>query len=259
MDYVAIGRKVVVVEPIPDGQLPFFDNDIEEFYATKVAGDGTTRMHVLNATRVMVDEFELMVKPKIPYKELRGRKYKMLDRAKERLKHSLALREDNLWFGLFHTAAVATNTEQVVTTGVTKDVLAMGFNHVESHRLVVGSIIMHPQGVSGIRRWNWNQVDETARIEIRERGYLGRLWNANFFISNLVSVDTSDNSYIYILAQPQFVAWNPIRADGEVIPADRPDDALLGWVGYELMGMYVHNNRGVARCKYSTTSTSALT
>lgn len=255
LDYVPIGRKTVVVEPIPDGFIPYFDADIEEFYGTKVGADGVSKMLICNAIRTVVDEFEVITKPKVPYKELRVRKYKVLDRVKERLKQGLGLREDNLWFSLFHTAGVATNTEQVITGKLTKDVLALAFKEVERHRLVVSSVILNPQAVSGIRRWQRTDIDEAARIEIRQRGYLGSLFGANFFVSNIINIDaTNDTTFAYILAQPQFVGWMPIRADAEIIPADRPDDVLLGWVGYELLGMLVHNNRAVARIKFSSTS-----
>jgi len=32
-----------------------------------------------------------------------------------------------------------------------------------------------------------------------------------------------------------------------VIPADEPDNLRLGFVGYELIGMFVHNALGVAK------------
>ena len=205
----------------------------------------------------MVDEFELTVKPKVPYKEMRIRKFKMVDRLKERLKQGMALREDNLWLSLFHTASTVVNTEQTASSGLSKDILAHGVAEIENNRLQAASIICNPAAVSGIRRWNRDQIDETARIEIREAGYLGRLWNSNFFITDLISINSSTKyTYAYILAGPQFLAWMPIRADGEIVPADRPDDNLFGFNGYSLMGMIVHNNKGAARVKFLSTGTT---
>lgn len=250
LDHVPFGRRVVVSEPIPTGQIAYFDADIEEFYATKVAEDGTTNMLVCSAVRTIVQPFELMVKPKVPFKEVKLRKYKVVERVKERLKQSLGLREDLLWLSLFSDASTATNSEIILTSTLTKDSLAMAFAEVEKHRLITASVIISPAGVSAIRRWQRDYIDEVARIEIRRTGFLGNLWGANFYVTNLLSSTSGATSYAYVLSSPQFLAWNPIWANAEVLPADRPDDGLLGFTGYELMGMIVHNSRAVARVRF---------
>jgi len=251
LDHVPIGRKLVVSENIPEGQIAYFDADILEFSGVKIAEDGTSRMIICKALRTQVEPFEIVVKPKVPFKELRIRKYKVFDRMKERLKQGLGIREDYLWFSLFHDAAVTTNTEIEVSTDVTKDAFALAYEQVDRHRLATTSVIISPEAVSGIRRWERDKIDEVARIEIRRTGYLGNLFGANFYVTNLITKDaTTDICYAYVLAAPEFLAWNPIYADAEVVPADRPDDNLLGLNGYELMGMVVHNSWAVARVKF---------
>ena len=251
LDYVAIFRKVVVTEVIPDGMIAYFDNDIEEWSGVKVGMDGNSRFVVVKAIRTIVPEFEITSNVKIPYRELRVRKYKVFDRAKQRLQQSLQIKEDLTGFALLHDAAEITNTEITVAGILTKNALALAFREVEKHRLLGVSVIMNPDAVSAIRRWDWDQVDEVARIEIRQTGYLGNLWGANFFVTNLIEPDNSGNSFAYVTASPQFLGWMPMRADTEIIPADRPDDLLLGFTGYELLGMIIHNARAVARVKFN--------
>lgn len=250
LDHVPFGRRVVVSEPIPTGQIAYFDADIEEFYATKVAEDGTTNMLICSAVRTIVQPFEMMVKPKVPFKEVKLRKYKVVERVKERLKQSLGLREDLLWLSLFSDASTAVNNQVVLTDSLSKDSLAMAFQEVEKWRLVTASVIISPAGVSAIRRWQRDYIDEVARIEIRRTGFLGNLWGANFYVTNLLSSTSGTTSYAYVLSSPQFLAWNPIWANAEVVPADRPDDGLLGFNGYQLMGMIVHNSKAVARVQF---------
>lgn len=250
LDHVPIGRKLVVSENIPEGQIAYFDADILEFSGVKIAEDGTSRMIICKATRTQVDPFEIVVKPKVPFKELRIRKYKIFDRMKERLKQGLGIREDYLWFSLFHDSAVTTNTEISVATDITKTAYALAYEQVDQHRLATASVIINPQAVSGMRRWTREHIDEVARIEIRRTGYLGNLFGANFFVTNLITPNDSNITYAYVLAAPEFLAWNPIYADAEIVPADRPDDQLLGLNGYELMGMVVHNSWAVARIKF---------
>lgn len=250
LDYVGIGRRVVITEPQADGQVAYFDRDIDEWSGVKIAEDGTSLMLIIKSRRTILEPFELMTKPKVPFKELRLRKYKVFDRMKARLKQGLQIREDLLWLALFHASAVLTNTQVTDTTDITKAGLTKAFYQVDKHRLVTTSVIMDPSAVAGIRTWQRDYIDEVARIEIRRTGYLGNLYGANFYVTNLLEIDSDGYQYTYCLASPEFLAWNPIWADGEVVPADRPDDNLLGLNGYELMSMIVHNSYAVSRLRF---------
>ena len=253
LDYVSIMRKNVVVEMQPDGQYPaMFDADVEEFTAVKIGAQGSASVLVCASTRTFVDPFEIVVLPKVPWSEVRLRKYKVLDRVKQRLSQSFALEEDALWIAALHSASVITNTEETVAGPISKEALALAMKQLEQHRLAATGVIMNPAAVSGIRRWQYQYIDEVARIELRRTGYLGKLFTAGFFITDLISVDAVNNiSYTYVITEPAKLAWMPMWADSEVIPADRPDDLLLGFVGYELLGMIVHNTNGVVRIKFA--------
>jgi len=254
LDYVGIGRKLFVTEPYVDPGPMYYDADVEEFDAVKIARDGTTRMVVARATRTMLPEFEIVARVKIPFAEIRTRKYKVVDRAKQRLKQSFALREDLTIFSLVHDAAVLTNQEATLTGQLTKAGLAFAFWQVDKRRLIPQNVVLSPDAVYNIRLWEHDQIEETARIEIRRTGYLGVLWNANFMVSQLIKPDSEGNSYAYITSDPQFTGWYPIRADVEVIPADNPDLLLLGFVGYLQAGMILHNSWAVARVKFVASS-----
>lgn len=252
LDYVPIYRKITVTETIPDGAMMYYDNDIEEWSGVTIGKDGCGVYTVVRALRTIVPDFQIVSHPKIPYRELRVRKYKVFDRVKQRLKQSLAIKEDLYGLSLLHAAATVVNSEYTVAGPLTKDALALMMREVERWRLLGTSIITNPDGISCIRRWNWTAIDEVGRIEIRQTGYLGNLWGANFYVTNLIepTAVAKPISYIYVTAAPQFVSWMPIRADAEIIPADQPDNLLLGFVGYELLGMIVHNARAVARGKF---------
>lgn len=256
LDYVPIGRKIFVTETIPDGAMMYFDNDIEEWSGVTIGKDGCSLYTVVKALRTIVADFQIVSHPKIPYRELRVRKYKVFDRVKQRLKQSLAIKEDLYAFSLLHAASAVVNTDHNVAGPITKTALALMMREVEKWRLLGTSIITNPDGISAIRRWDWTTIDEVARIEIRQTGFLGNLWGANFYVTNLIepSSDSNPFSYAYVTAAPPFVGWMPLRADAEIIPADQPDNLLLGFVGYELLGMIVHNARAVSKGKFTLTT-----
>lgn len=240
LDYQGIGRKFGVVEPWPDGMPVIYDGDVEEFSAVKIAPDGTTRFIEVQVERTEVEPFQIVARPKVPYRELYSRLYPVLRRTRERLEQSMMLKEDNYILALFDTAATTFYTPQSVATELTKDALALAFSPVEANRLIVENILMSAYGVSGIRRWQYLDLDEVARQEVRQTGYLGSIWGAKIFVSDQLIIGT-----FYVTAGPEWLLWIPIRKDFEAIPADDPDNLLLGFVGYELLSMAIINARGV--------------
>lgn len=247
LDYIGIYRRFTVCEGWPDGMPIIYDNDIEEFTAVKIGRNGTTRIIEAEVVRTELEEFEIVVRPKVPYAELYKRLYQVMKRVKERLEQGMALREDLYGFSLLEVASQQVNTTVVITTYLTKDALARAFTQVERNRLRVKSILMSPYGIQGIRRWQYSDIDNVAREEIRKSGYLGSIWDADIYINDQVTSGT-----FYIIAEPEFTAWTPIRRDVDVIPADDPDNLLLGFVGYELLAMTVHNGKAVAKGQFDT-------
>jgi len=242
LDYMGIGRKFGIVEPWPDGMPMIYDNDVEEFTAVKIGPNGTTRSIEIEVEQTEIQPFEIVARPKIPYKELYSRLYQVMRRTKERLEQSIMLCEDLYIFALMDTAAGVYYTTQTVATALTKAALALTFAPVEANRLVVQNILMSAYGVAGIRRWQYLDLDEVALMEVRQTGYLGSLWGAKIFISDQIATGT-----FYVTAGPEWLLWIPIRKDFEAVPADDPDNLLLGFVGYELLGMSIINARGVAK------------
>ena len=249
LDYKGIIRKFFVVELMEPGIPLIFDRDLPEVPCVKVGQDGTVNAVQMDAERVEVQDFEIAGRPKIPYRELYVRRFRALDRAKDRLIEGMQLREDLIGLSLFASSIVANTAlgagaaPQTVandTTGLDKDGLRQAFAEVENQRLVVGSVLMSAYGTSGIRGWQFADLDQPGMQEVRESGYLGRMWGADFFVTDQVG-----SGVAYVLAQDKFVGWFPIRKDTDVIPADDPDNLRLGFVGYELIGMTVHNTPGI--------------
>jgi hypothetical protein len=255
LDYKGIFRRFAVVEQVPDGVPLIYDRDLPLVPAVKIGKFGATRMVEMRGTRIELEPFEIAARPKIPYSELYNRRYRVLDRAKDRLIEGMELREDLIGFSLLDAAftvgsALADGPINQTTAGpMDRDPLAKAFTQIEKSRLSAAVVLMSPYGTQGIRRLQFQYMDQAGMQEIRETGYLGSIWGADFFVSDAVAPGTA-----YVLADPKFLAWMPIRKDVDVIPADDPDNLRLGFVGYELLGMAVHNAYGVAKLTFSITA-----
>jgi len=248
LDYKGIFRKFVVVEQMPDGVPLIYDKDLPEVPALKIGRGGSVRMVEEKGDRVTLEPFEIAARPKVPYAELYNRRFRALDRCKDRLIEGMELAEDLIGFGLIDTASTLVNTAISSGTSMDRDHLAMTFTEIEKHRLVVGAILMSPYGTQGLRRWVFTELDQPGMQEVRESGYLGSMWGADFYVSDQITAGS-----VYALTTPKFLGWMPIRKDVDVIPADDPDNLRLGMVGYELLGLTIHNSFGAAVMTHSTT------
>ena len=247
LDYVGKWRQTAEVTPQDMGSIAYFDRDIEEFTAVKIAENGTTSLIEIEVDRVTVEPFSIVCRPKIPVPKLYTSKYDVLKRTSERLLQSAALREDLYGFSLYETQSTVANTLITCPTTLSKDGLARAFNEIERRRNVVKNVLMSTYGVSGIRRWEYKDLDEQTRASIIQTGYMGSLWGADFYVS-----DQMTSSTVYMLAEPDKCAWMPIFKDFDAQPADDPDNQLLGFVGMELVGMVAHNSWGVAKLTFNT-------
>lgn len=236
LDYVGISRKFVVSELWAEGMPMIFDRDVEEFTAVVVGKNGSVRYLEVEVERVTIEPFEVVVNPRIPYRELYSRLYQVVKRVKERIEQAMALREDLIFYGALDTASTAYHPVLSVATYLTKDALARTMTPLEYNRLVPQNILMTAYGIQGIRRWQYQDLDDVARAEVRKTGYLGSMWGTQMYITDQLSAGTG-----YVMSSPEFLSWMPMRKEAEVIPADVPDNLVLGFLAYEYYGLIIHN------------------
>jgi len=250
LDYKGIFRKFAVVELIPEGVPMIYDKDLPEATAVKVGEGGAPGMIDMRGERVEITPFEIIVNPVLPYAEMYNRRFRALDRMKDRLIEGMELREDLTGFALMETAAVSGGTTpQVVAGKLDRDTLAKGFAQVEQSRLQVAGVLMTAFGTMGLRRWQYLDLDQAGMQMIRETGYLGDMWGSSFYVNDQIT-----NGVSYVTTTPKFSAWVAIKKDVDVIPADEPKNARLGFVGYLYEGMTWHNNLGICKVTFSATS-----
>lgn len=241
LDYQGIGRKLLVVDPLPQGALPVYDRDVDakSFIVSK---RGQAPDQLIEGERILVPTFEVVSYPQVRFNQVKERRFNIIDRAQQRAKSDIMAKEDETVFSLIDTASAAVNPVTIATGGLTRDSLATAFREVEKHDLVVTKIVMNAQAFADLRKWGRNEVDPVTQHEILQTGVFGHLWTADILLSKKVPLNT-----VYVCADPEFVGVMPIRQDIQVIPADIPERLRIGWVVYEEIGMAVVNAMGISK------------
>jgi hypothetical protein len=247
LDYQGIGRKLLVVDPLPAGALPVYDKDIDA-KAYIISKRGKAPDQVIEGDRIQVPTFEIVSYPQVRFSQVKERRFNVIDRAQVRAKSDIMAVEDEEVFSLLDAASTAVNAE-ITTTGASLDRTALteAFKEIEKHDLAVTKIVMSASSFADIRTWGRDDLDPVTQHEVLQTGLFGHIWTADILVSKKVPQNT-----VYVLADPEFVGVMPIRQDIQVIPADKPEELRLGWVVYEEIGLAVVNAMGVAKITIAT-------
>jgi len=242
LDYQGVGRKLLVVDPLPQGALPVYDKDVDA-KAYVISKRGQAPDQIIEGDRVQVPTFEVVSYPQVRFSQVKERRFNVIDRAQQRAKSDIMAVEDEEIFKLIDAASVAVNNVTFSMGGeLSRVALTQAFQEVEKHDLVVTKIVMNAQAFASIRSWGQNEFDPVTQHEVLQTGLFGHIWTADILISKKVPLNT-----VYVLADPEFVGVMPIRQDIQVIPADKPEDLRLGWVIYEEIGVAVVNSMSIAK------------
>lgn len=238
-DYQAIGRKAFFIDELPDGTLPIYDQD-PDIPAYVVGEEGDSIQTLVRSKRLMIPLFEIASYPKVPFTQVKERRFDIVRRIKQKARDELFRKEDKIIFAAMKTSATANtiNTSISVTSANFKiDVLADAFAKIERHGLRVDKVFMNPNRYPVIRKAGRDYVDFETQREILRTGYMGNLWGSSIFMSPEVQDDT-----IYIATEPEYLGVMPIRIDLTVIPADDPANRSFGWSIFQNLGLGIHNS-----------------
>jgi hypothetical protein len=254
LDYQGVGRRVLVIDPLPQGALPVYDRDID-VAAVVVSSNGAAPESRVFGDRVTVPEFEVVSNPTVRIAEVRRRRFNVIDRAQQKARQEIQAQEDANIFAALDYAADATlggeNTAQdIADAGLLKRDLSEIKVQVDRWDLVTTKFLMNIVEFNDILNWGsgggqaagtGGEVDPVTMREILQTGLYAHIWGADIIVSKIVPPGT-----VFGAADPEFVGVMPIRQDIEVLPADEPKQLKLGWVVNELIGIGIVNPRGVA-------------
>lgn len=253
LDYQGVGRRVLVVDPLPQGALPVYDRDID-VAAVVVSSNGAAPESRVFGDRVTVPEFEVVSNPTVRIAEVRRRRFNVIDRAQQKARQEIQAQEDANIFAALDFAGDDTlggeNTAQdIADAGLLKRDLSEIKVQVDRWDLVTSKFLMNIVEFNDILNWasgggqgtGGGEIDPVSQREILQTGLYAHIWGADIIVSKIVPPGT-----VFGAADPEFVGVMPIRQDIEVLPADEPKQLKLGWVVNEIIGIGIVNPRGVS-------------
>ena len=249
LDYMGVARRALVVDPLAPGALATYDRDID-VAAVVISAQGSGPESRIFGDRVTVPEFELYSNPTVRIREVKQRRFNVIDRAVQKARQEIMAQEDANVFAAMDAAASVENVVQdLADAGVMKRNLAGLKAQIDQWDLVTTKFFMNISDYTDLLSWgsgggqgiSGGEVDPVTQREILQTGLYARLWGADIIVSKVVPPGT-----IYAAADPEFVGVMPIRQDIEVLPADEPKQLKLGWVVSEIIGIGIVNPRGVA-------------
>lgn len=251
LDYSGVARRALVVDPLPMGALPVYERDID-VAAVVVSAHGSAPESVVRGDRVIIPEVEIVANPLVRIREVRQRRFNVIERAVQKAKQEIQAVEDANVFAALDYAGDDTlggeNTVQAMTGGgITKRDLVELKIEVDKWDLLTSKYFMHIKEFSEILLWssqngsNSADIDPVTQREILQTGLYAKIFGADILVSKLVMPGT-----VHALADAEMVGIMPVRQDLEVMPADEPKRLSLGWVVSEIIGWGITNPRGCA-------------
>lgn len=263
LDYQGVGRKAVIVDPLPQGALPVYDKDID-VAAAVIASNGSAPESRIQGDRVTIPEFEIVSNPTVRIAEVKRRRFNVIDRAQQKARQEIQAQEDANIFAALDFASDATlggeNTVQTFFNAAGGAGDASGTmelldllnvkRQIDRWDLVTTKFFMNITQFTDILGWafkassasQYGGFDPVTVREVLQTGLYGHIWGADVIVSKIVPDGT-----VFGVAEPEFVGVMPIRQDIEVLPADEPKQLKLGWVVNEIIGVGIVNPRGVAK------------
>lgn len=241
LEYQAVGRKLLMVDELPQGALPRYERDVRSV-AHVISKRGGVPTEIQEGEEVVVPTFEIAVNPTVRMSEIKARRFYIVDRAQIKAKEAIQKEEDSNIFNALLGSVNGAHTVTATGGALTLTALNQAFATIESHDLTVAKLVMHAQRYADVRNWGKTVYDEATVREVLGSGLFGHLWTADIHVSSRMPTTT-----VLVLAPGEYVGAFPIRQDITVIPADDPRKIRLGWVIYEEVGVVVVNDYAVAK------------
>jgi hypothetical protein len=248
-DYQSVGRRGLLVDPLADGALPYYDKDINT-PAFVVGEEGEDVQVIVKGERVFVPLFEIATLVEIPLTQIKQRRYDLQERVKTKTKVEILKEEDKKIFGLMSTIANSVKAPNAPIT-VTKALLtiehfsdAMGLIEAWGD-IRTANIFMNPIHNTVLRKINKDfYIDFETSKTLLSVGHIGTLYGATINTSSVIARDE-----IFFVGEPEFTGTLVESQPLTVLSADNPAARAIGFSIFEQVGILIHNPKAIAVIK----------
>ena len=248
LDYQGMARRFFEIDVLGQGQIARYDKDINAFAST-VTKKGEAVQFIVEGEFVEPVTFEIFAPAAIRLKEIQQRRFNVLDRMQERIRIAVQLEEDEQFLALTETTVQANTANNAITIsslGASKDLMNALSAEIMKFDLPAYAYLMNFKTYSQLRVWRREDIDPITQREIWQTGLVGSLWGIDLIVSRLVPNDS-----IFCFSEPRFTGVLPVRTDLILLPDDTPKEALIGYVGYEEIGMLFVNSNSIAKATFT--------
>lgn len=246
LDYHGLGRRLLKVDPVPQGEFPIYDKDIAEFASVRVANFGTPPMVETRVKRVQFPTMQLARNARVAYEDIQVRRYPIFDRAKERVAISMAIAEDREVFNLLDVAAtVGPNATVKMAAGpfLSRSVFAEAWGTLAANQLQPAQVVMHPKRYADLLKYTQDELDQVTLNTTTETGSIGVFMGLQL----LVSTKLPDPDKAFLTSTPDKLGRIPLRKELEVKVFDNAPKTSFNIIGWEVIGFGVHNSGALIR------------
>jgi len=129
LDYQGVGRKALVIDPLPQGALPVYDKDID-VAACVISSNGAAPESRIQGDRVILPELEIVSNPTVRIAEVKRRRFNVIDRAQQKARQEIQAQEDaNIFAALDFASGTGAgfggeNIRQAFANGATLEMIS---------------------------------------------------------------------------------------------------------------------------------------
>jgi hypothetical protein len=153
LDYHGIARRALVVDPITQGATASYERDID-VAAVIVSSNGSAPESRVFGDRFVVPEFEIVSNPTVRMREVRMRRYNVIDRAVQKARQEIMAQEDSNVFAAIDSAGTVENTLQDLTDmGITKRDLLDIKRQIDRWDLLTTKFFLNINEMTDILAW----------------------------------------------------------------------------------------------------------
>jgi len=246
-DYEAVGRRAFTVDSLLDGDLPYYDKDVN-VTAFVIGEEGESVTEVAKGDRVFVPLFEVASLVEIPLTQLKQRRYDVESRVKQKTRAEVFRTEDNKIFKLFKATVDDTNSPNTLGTATAGEVafndISDAMGEVEKHGSNrVANIFINGRNQTVFRKVLKDLFEPVTVGEIIKTGFIGVFGGAQVHVSPEVQED-----YIYFTADKEFLGVISESQKLTILSADNPAKRAIGFSIFEQIGCYVQSS-GISALK----------